>query len=82
MSYNITGPYGCSCHPFKDWDEHDYFMKQKIVVGEKYKIRHTLKECIVKGFDEEFKEFVHIFVEPYDCARCNQTEHKSNLIKI
>lgn len=82
MSYNVIGINGCDCHPFKDWDEHDFFMKQKIEIGEKYIIRCGGKECIVKGFDKEFKEFVHVFVEPYDCERCNETKHKSNLIKL
>ena len=33
--------HSCSCHPFKDWDEHDYFSKQKINIGTIVKDRCT-----------------------------------------
>ena len=78
---SVIGLFGCYCHPFKNWEEHDKFHKQKIEIGAKYKIRHTGEECIVKGFSEDAR-YIKIFVAPYDCARCNQIEHKSNLIKI
>ena len=78
----ITGYYGCNCHPFESLDELKKFQNQKIEVGAKYRIRHSGIECVAKGFDKEFPEFVKVFVQPYDCPRCNQIEHKSNLIKL
>lgn len=82
MSDLVIGLYGCSCHPFKDWNDHDFFHKQKIEIGKEYIIRHTGEKCIVKGFEKEQRKYVKVFVEPYDCPRCNQTVHKSNLIKV
>lgn len=82
MENGVTGLYGCSCHPFKDWSEHNKFNNQKLIVGEKYKIRHSEIECIIKGVSSDNPGFVNVFVEPYDCERCNQMEHKSNLIPV
>lgn len=78
----VTGLYGCTCHPFKDWDEHDSFNKQKIIIGAKYQHRCTGKIGIVKGLHEDSPEWVHIFYEPYDCPRCNESDHKLCLILI
>lgn len=33
------GIYGCYCHPFKDWTEHDKFFSQKLAAGTKVKTR-------------------------------------------
>lgn len=78
----VIGLYGCNCHPFKDIKEHDLFHKQKIVLEQKYTIRHTGLSCITKGFDEDFPYYVKVFIEPFDCPRCNQIVHKSNLIPV
>lgn len=77
----ITGLYGCPCHPFESWEDYKKYNTQKIEVGTKYKVRHTQKECVAMGLHEQ-NEYVLIFVEPYDCPRCNQIEHKQNLIKL
>ena len=34
-----TGLYGCPCHPFESWAEHDKFFTQKLASGMKVKIR-------------------------------------------
>lgn len=39
-----TGLYGCPCHPFRSWEEHDKFYTQKLSPGMKVKIRHSGKE--------------------------------------
>lgn len=78
----IIGLHGCSCHPFDSWYEHDKFHNQKIEIENEYIIRHSGLRCIVKGFLKEFPNYVEIIVEPFDCPRCNQIEHKSNLIKV
>lgn len=78
----ITGLYGCSCHPFDSWEDLKNYNDQKIEIGAKYRIRHSGKECIAKEFNKDQKYYIHIFVEPYDCPRCNQIEHKQNLIRI
>lgn len=79
---SIQGLYGCSCHPFESWEEHKKYDTQKIEFGAKYRIRHTGKECIARNADKDHKHFIHVFVEPYDCPRCEQFEHKQNLIKL
>jgi hypothetical protein len=33
------GIYGCYCHPFKNWPEHDRFFTQKLAAGTKIKTR-------------------------------------------
>ena len=81
MSTKITGLFGCPCHPFESVEDFKKHRNQKIEVGAKYKVRHTEKECIVTGLHEQ-PGFIKIFVEPYDCPRCNQVEHKQNLIKL
>lgn len=49
----VTGPYGCSCHPFNDWDECNRVHRQKYKVGDKVKNRCNLwkgkryKEAII-----------------------------------
>lgn len=78
----FQGLYTCSCHLFDSYQELKDANLQRIVIGAKYKIRCTGQECIAKEIDAENKQFINIFVEPYDCARCNQTEHKSNLILV
>lgn len=82
MIKGVIGLYGCYCHPFKDWAEHNEFHNQKIIPGAKYKIRHTEEECIVEEFISDNSNYVKIFVEPFDCERCHQIEHKSNLIPL
>ena len=78
----VTGLYGCTCHPFQNWEEHDSFHKQKIDLECQYMIRHSGLKCVTKGFLEDNPSYVKIFVEPFDCPRCQQIEHKSNLIPI
>ena len=78
----IQGLYGCSCHPFESIEELKKYSNQKIEIGAKYKNRCTGKECIATGFNQNQKCYIEVFVEPYDCPRCNQTEHKQNLIKL
>lgn len=73
------GYYGCHCHPYKDLAELKKFEKQKIEIGAKYVIRHTQKECVVTAINDG--GHIDVFVEPYDCPRCNQSVHKQNLIK-
>ncbi|MCA4782880.1 hypothetical protein IF125_11550 [Empedobacter stercoris] len=82
MNKGVIGLYGCYCHPFKDWVEHNEFHKQIIKPGERYRIRHTEEECIVEGFSSDGSGYVKVFVEPFDCERCHQIEHKSNLIPL
>lgn len=77
----VIGLYGCYCHPFKNWAEHEKYNKQKIVFGEKYINRCTGKECIAKNAMPDNKHFIEVFEEPYDCPRCNTFHHVSNLIK-
>lgn len=74
------GYYGCDCHPFENWEDLKKYEKQKIEIGAKYKVRHTEKECIAKAVNHG--GHIDVFVEPYDCPRCNQSVHKQNLIKI
>ena len=76
------GLYGCYCHPFEDWEELKKFSNQKIIIGAKYKNRCTGVIGIATGLYKEQKCYVEIFVEPYDCPRCNQMEHKQNLILV
>ncbi|UOX35289.1 hypothetical protein LXD69_07160 [Flavobacterium sediminilitoris] len=50
---NATRPiglYGCYCHPFKDWPEHDKFFTQKLTAGKKVKVRccGTVAELVKK----------------------------------
>lgn len=82
MEKGVIGLYGCYCHPFKDFKEVQFFNNQVVEIGQQYKNRHSGVIGIVQGFCEDNANFVKIFVEPFDCNRCNQTEHKSNLIKI
>ena len=77
----IQGYYGCPCHPFESIEQYKKYKNHKIEIGAKYKIRHTLEECIATALHEQ-SGYVHIFVEPYDCPRCNRIEHKQNLIKL
>ena len=37
----ITGLYGCSCHPFKSWEDHDYYAKQKFKKEDSVRVGHT-----------------------------------------
>jgi hypothetical protein len=74
------GLYGCYCHPFEDWEDLKKYEKQKIEIGAKYKVRHTQLECIVTAVNKG--GHIDVFVEPYDCPRCNQSVHKQNLIKV
>lgn len=43
----ITGYYGCSCHPFKDWDECELFHKRKFTSNEWVKHRCTGKRGVI-----------------------------------
>lgn len=74
------GLYGCYCHPFQDWKEHDKFQKQKIILGSVYKQRCTGKISIALDFCKEGTNYIDVFEEPFDCSRCKTIEHKSNLI--
>ncbi|MCP9763821.1 hypothetical protein [Lacihabitans soyangensis] len=78
----ITGLWGCTCHPFESWAEHDFYNKQKIILGRKYKNRHTGEIGIAERIDPEKKYYIDLFMEPYDCARCHQFAHKMNLILV
>lgn len=80
MSLPIIGYYGCPCHPYETIEEYKSFLRQKIEIEAKYKRRHTGEECIAKEILAG--GFIVVFVEPYDCPRCQQTEHIQNLIKI
>jgi hypothetical protein len=78
----VTGLWGCTCHPFEDWQDHDKYSKQKIELGKKYKNRHSGEIGIAEGIDPEQKYYIYLFMEPYDCPRSHQMAHKSNLIPL
>lgn len=42
-----TGLYGCRCHPFKNWEEHDKFYTQKLSPGMEVKIRCSGKKGVI-----------------------------------
>lgn len=73
------GCYGCDCHPYESLEDLKKYENQKIEIGAKYTIRCTGKECIVTAINRG--GHIDVFVEPYDCPRCNQNVHKQNLIK-
>lgn len=73
--------YSCSCHPFKDWEEHDYFSKQKIEPGTIVKHRCT-GEFAITFSDVRFNGYYHIDVFPSDCPRCIRSAHVTNLIQF
>ena len=39
----ITGLYGCSCHPFKSWEECRLFSNRVFKIGENIRNRHSGK---------------------------------------
>lgn len=73
--------YSCSCHPFKDWKEHDYFSKQKIEPGTIVKDRCT-GEFAITFSKAKFNGYYRIDVFPSDCPRCITSVHVSNLIQF
>lgn len=77
----IQGYYGCDCHPHETMEDYKKYLNQKIEIGATYKNRCTQVLGIATGISPTSKQFIELFVEPYDCARCNQSEHKQNLIK-
>lgn len=72
------GLYGCYCHPFKNWEEHDKFYTQRLTPGQKVKIRCSGKEGeLIKKTGSGFWE-----IKTGELARDLISEHTQNLIKI
>ena len=76
----VIGLYGCYCHPFIDWEDHDHFNFQKIKKFTIIKHRCTGEFGIVFS-DRSIGGFKDIDFFPSDCPRCIRTEHVSNLIQ-
>lgn len=77
----VIGLYGCYCHPFVDWKEHDKFLKQKLLKGTIVKVRCTGEFAEVVSVKSS-SGFIDVFVFPQDCARCLTIAHVSNLIQF
>lgn len=75
----ITGYNGCSCHPFRSWDESDFFHNQKFEIGDNVKNRcrgitgTIFCVCDTRGF---------VIVKYGELPRDRHLEHVANLIKI
>jgi heat shock protein HspQ len=73
----ITGLYGCICHPFASWEECKAMHNQKLAIGQKVKNRHTCLEGEVFEIHPE-KGFVTV---KYGELQSNQhLEHVATLI--
>jgi len=76
---NITGYYGCSCHPYESWAECEKSHKQRVAVGEHVQQRHT------EAFGEVYSLYDEkdwCMVKYGDLQRDIHLENVANLIKI
>ncbi|MDR2223789.1 MAG: hypothetical protein LBE34_13805 [Flavobacteriaceae bacterium] len=76
----VIGLYGCYCHSFKDWDEHNYFSKQKVTIGSIVKVRCSGLFAIVES-SKNGGGYVDINILPCKFPRDKTYEHVSNLIQ-
>lgn len=76
----IQGYYGCSCHPYKDWDDLKYYEKQKLSLGDRVKQRCTRRIGIILGPTENHSGFFHI--KYGELPKDHQTIHVQNAIKV
>lgn len=74
----VIGLYGCSCHPFESWQQHDFYNKKKYRVNDIVKDRCTN----LLGFIIEKKEmgFYTINMFPFKFKSDIISNHVSNLI--
>jgi|ERR1700753_1118891 len=75
----VTGLYGCSCHPFKDWAEHDRYKKQKFKIGQMVKHRCTMRIGKVNVATDK-KGWTGVKYSKY--ASGNENDQAMNLILI
>lgn len=76
----VIGLYGCYCHPFKDWEEHCYFNKQKVVIGSVVKVRCSEMFAVVES-SKNSGGYVNINILPCKFPRDSTYEHISNLVQ-
>lgn len=77
METQITGYYGCKCHPFASWDDLKKFEKQKLTKDDKVIHRCNGKKGIILG---EVKGFVTV---KFGNKKSDiELDHVANLIKI
>ncbi|MDM1366320.1 hypothetical protein HX017_15370 [Myroides marinus] len=76
----VIGLYGCYCHPFKSWEDHKHYDKQKIPIGSIVKIRCTQQFAIIESL-KDYSGYVHINILPCTVERDKTIEHNSNLIQ-
>lgn len=79
MASNITGLYGCSCHPFPSWDECKKAHSQKLGIGDKTRHRCNGREGEVFSI-ENMKGFVVVKYGPVESDK--QLHHVAMLTKL
>lgn len=78
----ITGYHGCSCHPFKTWEESKFFHKQKLKVGDRVKNRHTGKIGYIAEVDNAEGNYYIVKFGTRGVSSDYELEHGAILIKI
>jgi len=76
----IQGYYGCSCHPYKNWDELKYYEKQKLSIGERVKERCTSRIGLIYSLPDNGSRFYGI--KYGELPRDNETIHVQNAIRV
>lgn len=78
---NITGIYGCSCHPFSSWKESDKAHKQRFSEGTRVQHRCTGETGVI--YNEADKQgFCTFLVDPGTTPGHQHLAHVAELISI
>ncbi len=75
----IIGLYGCYCHPFKSWEECNFYHNQKLSIGEPVQNRHTND---IGNIHDICKETGFVTVKYGEKQSDIHLEHVAGLIRI
>lgn len=79
---DIIGYYGCGCHPYKTWEECEFYHNQKLEVKDKVKERCDMNGSKTGTITKvhEIKGYYEVRFGKYPCDL--RLRHAAELIKI